>query len=220
MVDNYQYEQLFHTALIAVVKPPTATNNLTPAPIPTSTCIDTAPEDCETVKQIDVKLLRMWEQWAQSRSGPFLESVLNTIAYLRSELEQQAPPSAPGHSLNSSPIATFELDTATPAQTTSQASTTTTDLSTAASTETMTVAMVATVELHDTTQDDSEEKEGSESMRREEISEEKNGEEEQEKRAEERERRAEEQEKGREREVQREEEDTEEERIKENQDDV
>ena len=127
----------------------------------------------------------MQEQWAQSRSGPFPESILNAIAYFRSELEQQAPAPAPAHSLNSSPIATFKLDTATPAQTTSQVSTTTTDSSTAASMETMMVTMVATVKLHDTPQDNSEEKEGSESMRREEISEEKNEGEEREKRAEE-----------------------------------
>jgi hypothetical protein len=172
--ENYHLKQLHRTAPIAVhafVEPPTIAN-LTPALIPT-TCIDTAPEDCETVEQIDAKLLRMQEQWAQSRSGPFPESILNVIAYLRSELEQQAPPSAPApaHSPNSSPITTFESDTATPAQTSSQAPTTTTDSSAAASTEKTMVAMTAAVKLHETTQDDSEEHEGSEETRRDEIGE-------------------------------------------------
>jgi hypothetical protein len=55
--------------------------------------------------------------------------------------------------------------------------TTTTNSSTAASTETTTAAMAVTVKLHETTQEDSEEHEGSEETRRDEIGEENNGEE-------------------------------------------
>jgi len=68
-----------NTATPAIYETTTA-NNITPAPIPTSTCIDTAAEDCETVEQIDAKLLRMQEQWAQSRSGPFPERIRDAIS--------------------------------------------------------------------------------------------------------------------------------------------
>lgn len=180
-----------------IVEPPTAAN-LTPAPIPASTCIDTSAKDCDTVEQIDAKLLHMQEQWAQSRSGPFPESVLNTIAYLRGELEQQALPSAlaPAHTPNSSPIATFESDTATPAQTPSQtptaaptptssipvpvpilapalpsAPTTTTDSRTAITAEATTAITAATAEQHNMMRSNSGESKESEGTGREEIGE-------------------------------------------------
>jgi hypothetical protein len=119
-----------------------------------------------TVAQCDTRLLQMELDWKLNRSGPFPDRIRNAIANLRAALairEAEASHKTPAPAY-----------AATPA-TTSTTTTTTTDSNAVASTETTTVAMAATVKLHKTTRDDSEEHEGSEERRRDEIGEGNNG---------------------------------------------
>ena len=80
---NFYYKQLFSTAPIAVnviVEPIAATD----IPPPAQTDPGTVPtwianDNCDTVMKVEAKLLRMQEYWAESQTGPFPESVQNTI---------------------------------------------------------------------------------------------------------------------------------------------
>ena len=132
-------------------------------------------ENMNTVEKIDAQLARMEQNWAKTRSGPFPERTRNTIVKLRASLEEPdtetVPPSHPADpAIDVRHVSTTTTSLSAPAYTATP-TTTTTDSNTAASTETTTVAMAATVKLHRTTQDDSEEHEGSEETRRDEIGE-------------------------------------------------
>ena len=79
--DNYHLKHLFRTAPITayMIVEPTAAMDI---PIPTSIRTDTAMspvEDCNTVKKLDAKLLRMQGYWAESQSEPFPEGVRNAM---------------------------------------------------------------------------------------------------------------------------------------------
>ena len=90
---NFYYKQLYSTAPIAVntiVKPTAATD----IPPPMQTDPRTVPawivnDDCDTVTKVEAKLLRMQEYWAESRTGPFPESVRNVITDLQATFEKR-----------------------------------------------------------------------------------------------------------------------------------
>ena len=140
--DNYYYKHLFRTAPIAVyaiVEPTAATNN--PPTMQTDTA--TVPawienDDCDTVAKVEAKLLRMQEHWAESRTGPFPESVRNAIAHLRASFEKRDTETAP---------APEPLDLAADVQHVS----TTTSLVTPANTATSTTTTTTIPAIHETT---------------------------------------------------------------------
>ena len=90
---NFYYKQLYSTAPIAInaiVKPTAATD----IPPPMQTDPGTVPawitnDDCDTVTKVEAKLLCMQEYWAESRTGPFPESVRNAIADLCASFEKR-----------------------------------------------------------------------------------------------------------------------------------
>ena len=157
-----------------------------PTVIATSTAVPTYTNTSaalNTVAQCDTRLLQMEFEWKLNRSGPFPHGIRNAIANLRAALvirEAEASKETTYETTTATISAPANAATTTslpaPANTAAP-TTTTTDSSTATFTETMMVAMAATVKLHETTQDDSEEHEGSEETRRDEIGEENNGEE-------------------------------------------
>ena len=76
---NFYYKKLFGTAPIitnTIVEPTAATTipptmQTDPATVPTWL----ADDDCDTVAQVEARLLRMEQYWVESRMGPFPESV-------------------------------------------------------------------------------------------------------------------------------------------------
>jgi hypothetical protein len=124
VAENYYIKHLFRTAPIAVyaiVEPTTTANHttsappLTPALILTPMHTDTATspaKDCDTVEKVDVKLLRMQEYWAESRSEPFPQGIQDTIADLRAALEKQNKETP---TISESDAPASPADTATPA---------------------------------------------------------------------------------------------------------
>ena len=90
---NFYYKQLYSTAPITVnaIFEPTAATDIPP---PAQTDPRTVPawianDDCDTVTKVEAKLLRMQEYWAESQTGPFLESVRNAIANLQASFEKR-----------------------------------------------------------------------------------------------------------------------------------
>jgi len=104
--DNYYCKLQLRTAPIAVcaIVEPTAATNI---PTPTHTDPATVPawlanDDCDTVAKVEARLLRMEQYWAESRTGPFPESVRNAIAELRASFEKrdmQTTPTASMHGI-------------------------------------------------------------------------------------------------------------------------
>ena len=84
-VENYYCKQLLRTAPIAaylIVEPPEYTETVTPP-------AQSARDNGDTVEQVDAKLLRMEQHWAESRSSPFPESIRSAIADLRLAVERK-----------------------------------------------------------------------------------------------------------------------------------
>jgi hypothetical protein len=83
--ENYYCKQLLRTAPIAtylIVEPPEYTETVTPP-------AQSARDNGDTVEQVDAKLLRMEQHWAESRSSPFPESIRSAIADLRLAVERK-----------------------------------------------------------------------------------------------------------------------------------
>ena len=92
--ENYFHKQQLCTAPIATysIVEPTTTANPTTAPeyIETVTLpAQSARDDGNTVEQVDARLLRMEQYWAESRASPFPESIRSAIANLRLAVERR-----------------------------------------------------------------------------------------------------------------------------------
>ena len=91
--ENYFHKQQLHAAPIAtypIVEPTTTANQ--PAPEYTETVTLPAQpvrDNGDTVEQVDAKLLRMEQHWAESRSSPFPESIRSAIVELRLAVERR-----------------------------------------------------------------------------------------------------------------------------------
>ena len=171
-VDNYYHKQLFHTALITIymiVKPTTAENK----PIPTHTITSTsATEDCDTVKKLNCYVCK---NTGPNHNQDHFQSVQNVIVNLR--VHTAANISTSDNITHSVPVPIL-APTPTPIPIlTPPILTMATYPNATITTGVTTVDNMETVELHETTQNDSEEREEREGMWRNEISKEKDTEE-------------------------------------------
>jgi hypothetical protein len=91
--ENYFHKQQLRTARIAIyliVEPTTTANQTAPEYTETVTLpAQSARDNGDTVEQVDAKLLRMEQCWAESRSSLFPESIRSAIAVLRLAVERK-----------------------------------------------------------------------------------------------------------------------------------
>jgi hypothetical protein len=92
-VEIYVHKQQLRIAPIAIyptVEPTTTTNQSAPEYTETVTLpAQSVRDNGDTVEQVDAKLLRMEQYWAESRSSPFPESIRSAIADLRLAVERK-----------------------------------------------------------------------------------------------------------------------------------
>ena len=97
VTEHYYYKKLFRAAPIAVhaIVEPNATSNIAAPAVLATVPIWLSYDGCDTVTQVEAKLLQMEQYWAESRSEPFPESIRNAIASLRTSFGKRDVETAP-----------------------------------------------------------------------------------------------------------------------------